>query len=118
MVAVLNNPLVRFSRVAALLGVTLMAGCASTGGGSMRVAHDAERLQNYDVAVAEYNKILKANPNNLDAREGFDRARQRAAQDHFTRARRTTRTTASNTSMSAATARMPLRAQVSITLSC
>ena len=88
MVAVLNNPFVRFSRVAALVAVTVMAGCASSGGGSMRVAHDAERLQNYDVAVAEYNKLLKANPNNLEAREGFDRAKLRASQDHFTRARR------------------------------
>lgn len=89
MVAVLNNPFRRSSRVAVLvLAGAITVSCASSGGGSMRVAHDAERLQNYDVAVAEYNKLLKANPNNLEARQGFDRAKLRASQDHFTRARR------------------------------
>ncbi len=87
MVAVFNSSIARSSRLtlAALLAVTAVA-CASSG--SLRVAHDAELTQNYDVAVAEYNKVLVKNPGNRDARGGLERAKLRASQDHFTRARR------------------------------
>ncbi len=40
--------------------------------------------QNYDIAVAEYTKLLRENPDNRDARQGLDRAKLRASQDHFT----------------------------------
>jgi general secretion pathway protein D len=70
---------------AAVLVLTLVS-CASSG--SLRVARTAESNQNYDVAVAEYTKILRENPNNRDARMGLERAKLRASQDHFTRARR------------------------------
>jgi general secretion pathway protein D len=95
MVDVLNNCLARSTRVAlrrcsgqalaALIAVTL-AGCASTG--SIRLARNAEAQQNYDIAVAEYTKILRANPNSREARQGLERAKLRASQDHFSRARR------------------------------
>ena len=71
--------------VAAL--IASLTGCASSSG-SLRVARDAESAQNYDIAVAEYTKLVRKDPNNRDARTGLERAKLRASQDHFTRARR------------------------------
>ena len=89
MVAVPNSSLALSSRLtlAALVALTVVA-CASSG--SLRVAHDAEMTQNYDVAVAEYNKVLVKDPGNREALGGLERAKLRASQDHFTRARRLT----------------------------
>ena len=87
MVAVLNSSLARSIRLAvAALVIGTLVSCASTG--SIRVARDAELSQNYDVAVAEYTKLLRENPNSREARQGLERAKLRAAQDHFTAARR------------------------------
>ena len=88
MVAVLNSSLARSSRVAlaALVAVTLVV-----------VRHAADRsasratprcTQNYDLAVAEYTKLLRENPDSREARQGLERAKLRASQDHFTTARR------------------------------
>ena len=52
------------------------------------VARNAETSQNYDIAVAEYTKLLRDNPDNREARQGLERAKLRASQDHFTTARR------------------------------
>jgi len=68
-----------------MLAVTLVS-CASTA--SIRVARNAETAQNYDLAVAEYTKLLRENPDSREARLGLERAKLRASQDHFTRARR------------------------------
>jgi general secretion pathway protein D len=72
--------------LSAALAATLTA-CASSAG-SLRIARDAEAAQNYDIAVAEYTKLLRKNPNDRDARTGLERAKLRASQDHFTKARR------------------------------
>lgn len=69
----------------ALVAVALSS-CASTS--SLKNARNAESTQNYDVAVAEYTKLLRDNPNNREARQGLERAKLRASQDHFTTARR------------------------------
>jgi len=66
--------------------VATMVSCASTA--SLHVARNAEAAQNYDVAVAEYTKLLRENPDNRNARQGLERAKLRASQDHFTKARR------------------------------
>ena len=88
MVAVFNSSLARSSRLAlATLVVGTLVSCASSSG-SIRVARNAEMQQNYDIAVAEYTKLLGDNPNNRDARQGLERAKLRASQDHFTTARR------------------------------
>ena len=42
------------------------------------------------MAVAEYDKLLRENPNNKTARAGLERSKLRASQDHFSRARRAT----------------------------
>ena len=61
--------------------------CA-TGSGSLKIARNAETTQNYDLAVAEYTKLLRENPDSREARQGLERAKLRASQDHFTTARR------------------------------
>jgi len=72
---------------ALIIAVTItLASCASSG--SIRTARNAESQQNYDIAVAEYTKLLRDNPNNREARQGLERAKLRASQDHFTTARR------------------------------
>src|SRR5690242_10473613 len=91
MVAVLNSSFACSIRLAvAALVVGTLVSCASTG--SIRVARDAELSQNYDIAVAEYTKLLRDNPNSREARQGLERAKLRASQDHFTTARRLTST--------------------------
>ena len=89
MVHALNNALLRSVRVTLLLAsVVTLTSCASVG--SLRVAQGAEGTQNYDLAVAEYTKLLRNNPSNRDALQGLERAKLRASQDHFSRARRLT----------------------------
>ena len=82
-----RNNLAFRSRAAltAAVFVTLVS-CASSG--SLRVAQNAETNQNYDLAVAEYTKLLRDKPDSREARLGLERARLRASQDHFTKARR------------------------------
>ena len=88
MVPVPANPLTRSSLTAIAATLLLsLAACASTGG-SVRTARAAESSQNYDVAVAEYAKLLREHPNDRDARLGLERSKLRAAQDHFSRGRR------------------------------
>ena len=93
MVPVPNNLIVRRSlHFVAALSLAALAACASASGGSLRIAQNAESAQNYDLAVAEYTKLVRSNPDNKDARQGLERAKLRASQDHFTSARRYTAT--------------------------
>ncbi|HEY6363033.1 MAG TPA: secretin N-terminal domain-containing protein [Vicinamibacterales bacterium] len=74
-------------RLAPLLALTLaVAGCATSA--AMRDGTRAEQSQDYDLAVVEYTRELQANPDNRDARYSLDRAKLRAAMDHFARGRR------------------------------
>jgi general secretion pathway protein D len=61
-------------------------GCAATG--ALNRGRSAELRQDYDIAVVEYTKALRLRPNDSDARLALDRAKIRAAQDHFMRGRR------------------------------
>ena len=80
-----RNSFARCSLLALGAAVALtLAACASSS--SLRVAQSAETAQNYDLAVAEYTKLLRENPNSKEARMGLERAKLRASQDHFTRA--------------------------------
>src|SRR5438876_8321023 len=64
----------------------ITAGCAATTAG--RRARDAEHQQDYDRAVVEYTKAVRLHPGDTNARTGLERAKLRAAEDHFLRGRR------------------------------
>jgi general secretion pathway protein D len=72
--------------LAALSVAVALAGCIT--GAALREARRAEERQDYDTAVVEYNRALQRDPSNTNARTGLQRARLRASQEHFTRARR------------------------------
>jgi general secretion pathway protein D len=82
------SPLVHGRKpIALVLGVALLAaGCATSA--ALRRGREAEHRQDYDLAVVEFTKALRAHPNDDEARYGLERAKLRASQDHFTRARR------------------------------
>jgi general secretion pathway protein D len=69
-----------------LVLAALTAGCAASS--ALRRAQQAERLEDYDRAVAEYTNALRLKPDDRDARLSLDRARLRASSDHFLRGRR------------------------------
>lgn len=69
------------------LAAALVCGaCATTS--AVRLGERAERAQDFDRAVVEYTKALRANPDNRGARLALDRARLRASQEHYFRGRR------------------------------
>ena len=73
--------------IAALLALCLLtAGCASSG--AFHRGDDAERRQDYDLAVVEYSKALREHPDDANTRAALERAKLRASQDHFNRGRR------------------------------
>jgi general secretion pathway protein D len=75
---------------ASLIVLSLVAlpvsGCATRA--AQRAAHAAESQQDYDRAVVEYTKVLRANPNDRTARGALEAAKLRASQHHFTQGRR------------------------------
>ena len=72
--------------LAALALAALLAACATSG--ALRSGQRAERLEDYDLAVVEYTKALRADPSRVEARQALERAKLRAADAHFFRARR------------------------------
>jgi general secretion pathway protein D len=72
---------------AALLALCLFAGgCASSS--AMHRGDAAEHRQDFDLAVVEYSKALRLKPEDANTRAALERAKLRASQDHFNRARR------------------------------
>jgi general secretion pathway protein D len=71
---------------AALFAALLLTGCATTS--TYRAGERAERAQDYDLAVVEYAKAVRANPDDRTMRLALDRAKIRASQDHYFRGRR------------------------------
>ena len=75
------------SRITAVLAFCLLvSGCASAT--AIRAGQQAEQLQDYDKAIVEYTKVLRANPDNRAVRQALERAKLRASLDHFNRGRR------------------------------
>ena len=68
------------------LAALAVAGCATSG--AFRSGENAERLQDYDRAVLEYQKAVQGAPDNVQYRRALERARLRAATDHTNMARR------------------------------
>jgi general secretion pathway protein D len=82
-----DNPRRRISWAVALIGAALLAaGCATSS--ALRDGQTAEKADDYDRAVVEYTKALREDPDNLDIRRALDRAKLRAAEEHFGRGRR------------------------------
>jgi general secretion pathway protein D len=54
----------------------------------MRAGETADQLQDYDRAIVEYTKVLRADPGNRAARQALDVAKLRSSTEHFGRARR------------------------------
>ena len=71
--------------LALLVLPTLLAGCATSA--ALRSGERAELTQDYDRAVVEYTRAIQQNPNDQGARQGLQRSRLRAAQEHFARGR-------------------------------
>ena len=71
-----------------LVACLIAAGCA--GSSALRRGQNAERRQEYDFAVVEYDKAVRLRPDDTNARVGLERAKLRASQDHFMRGRRFT----------------------------
>lgn len=69
-----------------LAALALAAGCATSG--AFRSGENAERLQDYDRAVVEYQRAVQADPDNVQYRRALERARMRASTDHTNMARR------------------------------
>jgi general secretion pathway protein D len=74
-------------RVATAVGLCLLSAACATSN-ALRNGVAAERRQEYDLAVVEYTKALRENPDSVDARAALERAKLRASQDHFTKGRR------------------------------
>ncbi len=71
---------------ASLAASLLVAGCATSS--TFRAGERAERAQDYDLAVVEYTKAIRASPDDRTTRLALDRARIRASQEHYFRGRR------------------------------
>jgi general secretion pathway protein D len=67
--------------------VCLLAGACATSN-ALHNGVAAERRQDYDLAVVEFTKAVRLNPDDVEARASLERAKLRASQDHFTKGRR------------------------------
>lgn len=76
-----------FRRIGVAVAAVLL-GTACATGSLLRQARSAESARDYDLAVAQYNRVLRADPDNSEARSGLERARLRAAEAHLGRGRR------------------------------
>src|SRR5262249_48628152 len=61
-------------------------GCASHS--ALKLGQKAEWGRDYDRAVVEYTNALRKHPYDADARQGLERAKLRAAAEHFYKGRR------------------------------
>ena len=71
-----------------LVCVIAAVGSACAASAALNRGRDAERLQEYDRAVAEYTRALRLKPDDFDTRLALDRVKLRAAAEHFQRGRR------------------------------
>jgi general secretion pathway protein D len=74
--------------LAGAIATALMIGACASVTGPMKAGQQAELASDYDRAVVEYTRALKEDPDNRDAHLALDRAKLRAAEVHFARARR------------------------------
>jgi general secretion pathway protein D len=72
--------------VVALAATMAASGCAASA--ALRAGERAERQSDFDRAVVEYTKAVRADPDNRSARFALERVRMRASEEHFQRGRR------------------------------
>ena len=72
---------------AALMCFLILAGACATAS-PLRQAQRAEAVDDFDLAVAQYTRIVREQPENREARLGLDRAKLRASQQHLGNGRR------------------------------
>ena len=70
-----------------VLAAALLAGACATSS-AYRAGQRAENAQDYDRAVVEYTKSVRARPDDRTAQLALDRARLRASQAHYFQGRR------------------------------
>jgi len=79
-------------RTAVWLAVSLAGLCIAASGcaasSALRRGENAEVRQDYDLAVVEYTKAIRLKPADNGLRLALERAKLRASETHFTRARR------------------------------
>ena len=66
----------------------MAAASCVTSTNALRAGHTAEINMDFDRAVVEYTRAVRTHPDNQEARLALDRAKLRAAEEHFTRGRR------------------------------
>ena len=76
----------RLRALVSLAAALVVSGCATTA--PYHLGQTAERSQDYDRAVVEYTKAVRANPDDRNAKLALDRVRLRASQEHYFRGRR------------------------------
>jgi general secretion pathway protein D len=72
--------------LAAAVLTLALGGCATSA--AFRAGQNAEQLEDYDRAIAEYTKVLRQQPDNREVRQALERARLRSSLEHFSRGRR------------------------------
>ena len=73
----------RYVRLSALAaGLVAVASCVSSTN-ALRAGHTAEINMDFDRAVVEYTRAVRTHPDNQEARLALDRAKLRAAEEHF-----------------------------------
>ncbi len=81
----ITRPFRTLARAVVLASATVATGCATH---SMSQAKRAVDLQDYDVAIANYMKVLRSDPDNGDALKGLDRAKLLGSDAHLLQGRR------------------------------
>ncbi len=76
----------RAGALLALLALGAAAGCATSG--AFQAGAQAERNELYDDAVVLYTQAAVERPDDIEVRAALQRARLRAAEDHFAKGRR------------------------------
>ena len=72
--------------IALVLVCLTLSGCAAAT--ALNRGRDAERRQDYDLAVVEASKASRLKPDSVDARTALERAKLRASEHHYERGRR------------------------------
>jgi general secretion pathway protein D len=80
------RPAERLAFAALFIAASFAAACAT--GNAVRRGRDAEFRRDYDLAVVEFTKALRLDPDSGAARSGLERAKARATEDHLQKARR------------------------------